>query len=187
MICAETREIWKKSGAWFFKSLPKYILPSQQNVNINGRGRNSRYSRNYKDDDSSSDEERKLWHKFERRNSSTESTHGNEEILQECHHQITPDIHLSKVLEPLRMYMPNNDSTSKLWDEYGEIKTDSTSAESSEISRRESLVSRSLSEWNWTNNTTDSKSDDRISPSSCSINSSIFKVSIIASLFLQEH
>ncbi|CAG9104357.1 unnamed protein product [Plutella xylostella] len=29
-ICAETREMWKKSGAWFFKSLPKYILPEKR-------------------------------------------------------------------------------------------------------------------------------------------------------------
>ncbi|XKL64863.1 hypothetical protein PGB90_004949 [Kerria lacca] len=26
-ICAETREMWKKSGAWFYKSMPRYILP----------------------------------------------------------------------------------------------------------------------------------------------------------------
>ncbi|XP_034937244.1 rabphilin-3A [Chelonus insularis] len=29
-ICTETREMWKKSGAWFFKSLPKYILPEKK-------------------------------------------------------------------------------------------------------------------------------------------------------------
>ncbi|EZA56948.1 hypothetical protein DMN91_000764 [Ooceraea biroi] len=29
-ICAETREMWKKSGAWFFKSMPKYILPEKK-------------------------------------------------------------------------------------------------------------------------------------------------------------
>ncbi|XP_038217430.1 double C2-like domain-containing protein beta isoform X1 [Zerene cesonia] len=29
-LCAETREMWKKSGAWFFKSLPKYILPERK-------------------------------------------------------------------------------------------------------------------------------------------------------------
>ncbi|CAG9559247.1 unnamed protein product [Danaus chrysippus] len=29
-LCAETREMWKKSGAWFFKSLPKYVLPSKK-------------------------------------------------------------------------------------------------------------------------------------------------------------
>ncbi|XP_068087082.1 rabphilin-3A [Anabrus simplex] len=31
-ICSETREIWKKSGAWFFKGLPKYVLPQKKNV-----------------------------------------------------------------------------------------------------------------------------------------------------------
>ncbi|XP_043276688.1 rabphilin-3A isoform X1 [Venturia canescens] len=29
-ICAETREMWKKSGAWFFKGLPKYVLPEKK-------------------------------------------------------------------------------------------------------------------------------------------------------------
>ncbi|XP_034236725.1 rabphilin-3A isoform X2 [Thrips palmi] len=28
-ICSETREMWKKSGAWFFKGLPKYVLPEK--------------------------------------------------------------------------------------------------------------------------------------------------------------
>uniref|UniRef100_T1JK29 Rabphilin n=1 Tax=Strigamia maritima TaxID=126957 RepID=T1JK29_STRMM len=31
-ICSETREIWKKSGAWFFKGLPKHILPEKKNT-----------------------------------------------------------------------------------------------------------------------------------------------------------
>ncbi|XP_058978533.1 rabphilin-3A-like [Musca domestica] len=26
-ICSETREMWKKSGAWFFKGLPRYEIP----------------------------------------------------------------------------------------------------------------------------------------------------------------
>ncbi|XP_067864294.1 rab effector Noc2-like isoform X2 [Heptranchias perlo] len=26
-LCSEGREIWKRSGAWFYKGLPKYILP----------------------------------------------------------------------------------------------------------------------------------------------------------------
>ncbi|KAK8720000.1 hypothetical protein OTU49_013637, partial [Cherax quadricarinatus] len=27
-ICAETREMWKRSGAWFFRGIPKHILPT---------------------------------------------------------------------------------------------------------------------------------------------------------------
>lgn len=30
-ICSETREMWKKSGAWFFKGLPRYELPQRSN------------------------------------------------------------------------------------------------------------------------------------------------------------
>ncbi|XP_059721706.1 rab effector Noc2 isoform X3 [Haemorhous mexicanus] len=26
-ICSEQREVWKRSGAWFYKGLPKYIVP----------------------------------------------------------------------------------------------------------------------------------------------------------------
>jgi hypothetical protein len=78
LICAETREIWKKSGAWFFKSIPKYILPSEKPANYRQGG--SKILRNakgaHREDDSSSDEERKVWSKIHRRNSSTESTHG---------------------------------------------------------------------------------------------------------------
>lgn len=62
MICAETREIWKKSGAWFFKSIPKYVLPGQRI--------------NKTDEDSSSEDERKFVFRTERRNSGTESTYG---------------------------------------------------------------------------------------------------------------
>lgn len=32
-ICAETREMWKKSGAWFIKGMPKYILPEKKVTN----------------------------------------------------------------------------------------------------------------------------------------------------------
>ncbi|KAJ8921247.1 hypothetical protein NQ315_013719 [Exocentrus adspersus] len=74
MICAETREIWKKSGAWFFKSIPKYILPMEPRF---ARNRSVRMSRKYREDDSSSDEEKRVWNRVQRRNSSTESTHGN--------------------------------------------------------------------------------------------------------------
>ncbi|KAK4293250.1 hypothetical protein Pmani_034040, partial [Petrolisthes manimaculis] len=27
-ICAETREMWKRSGAWFFRGIPKHVLPT---------------------------------------------------------------------------------------------------------------------------------------------------------------
>ncbi|XP_046410632.1 rabphilin-3A isoform X14 [Neodiprion fabricii] len=40
-ICSETREMWKKSGAWFFKGLPKYVLPDKKLE----RGRPRRTSR----------------------------------------------------------------------------------------------------------------------------------------------
>uniref|UniRef100_A0A8C4J6J1 Rab effector Noc2 n=1 Tax=Dromaius novaehollandiae TaxID=8790 RepID=A0A8C4J6J1_DRONO len=28
-ICSEQREVWKRSGAWFYKGLPRYIAPSK--------------------------------------------------------------------------------------------------------------------------------------------------------------
>lgn len=41
-ICAETREMWKKSGAWFFKGMPKYILPEKK---VHGRVRKWKFER----------------------------------------------------------------------------------------------------------------------------------------------
>ncbi|XP_047097762.1 rabphilin-3A [Schistocerca piceifrons] len=36
-ICSETREMWKKSGAWFFKGLPKYVLPEKKTKDGGGK------------------------------------------------------------------------------------------------------------------------------------------------------
>ncbi|XP_064214519.1 rabphilin-3A isoform X1 [Tribolium castaneum] len=170
MICAETREIWKKSGAWFFKSIPKYILPAEKNQNyrhsLGKIGRNSKG--NYRDEDSSSDEERKIWTRIQRRNSSTESTHDGHESVQDVATMSThkrqssaSESQQSKEMESLKGLGSLNLSETKVWDQ----------AEGSELSRRESTVSRSLSEWNWS----DSRSEDRVSPSTSSVSSSIFK------------
>ncbi|KAF0307168.1 Rab effector Noc2 [Amphibalanus amphitrite] len=38
-ICAETREVWKKSGAWFFKGMPRYVMPDPKRPPLaNGAG-----------------------------------------------------------------------------------------------------------------------------------------------------
>lgn len=29
-ICSEQREVWKRSGAWFYKALPKYVRPGKE-------------------------------------------------------------------------------------------------------------------------------------------------------------
>lgn len=34
-ICSEQREVWKRSGAWFYKGLPKYILPLKNTSKVN--------------------------------------------------------------------------------------------------------------------------------------------------------
>ncbi|XP_060067821.1 rabphilin-3A-like isoform X3 [Ylistrum balloti] len=31
-ICSENREVWKRSGAWFFKGLPKYTIPEKKTM-----------------------------------------------------------------------------------------------------------------------------------------------------------
>nr|XP_023025651.1 double C2-like domain-containing protein beta [Leptinotarsa decemlineata] len=77
---------------------------------------------------------------------------------------------LSKDLEPLRSYMGSITlSEIRSWDDSGTEARGET--ESSEASRRESMASRSMSDWNWSEN----RSDDKISPSTCSMNSSVFK------------
>ncbi|XP_013184078.2 rabphilin-3A [Amyelois transitella] len=54
-LCAETREMWKKSGAWFFKSLPKYILPDRRPA---GRYNDTELARALQDGGNSSNEGR---------------------------------------------------------------------------------------------------------------------------------
>ncbi|KAF9413243.1 hypothetical protein HW555_008465 [Spodoptera exigua] len=52
-LCAETREMWKKSGAWFFKSVPKYILPDRRTT---GRYLDSELARSLQEAGNSSNE-----------------------------------------------------------------------------------------------------------------------------------
>ncbi|XP_047999377.1 synaptotagmin-4 isoform X2 [Leguminivora glycinivorella] len=55
-LCAETREMWKKSGAWFFKSLPKYILPERRQT---GQYADSKLARSLQQDGGNSSNEGK--------------------------------------------------------------------------------------------------------------------------------
>ncbi|CAL4215014.1 unnamed protein product, partial [Meganyctiphanes norvegica] len=41
-ICAETREMWKRSGAWFFRGIPKHIRPSSLHGKDGRGGRRGR-------------------------------------------------------------------------------------------------------------------------------------------------
>ncbi|CAH1129724.1 unnamed protein product [Ceutorhynchus assimilis] len=178
MICAETREIWKKSGAWFFKSIPKYILPMDSRFK---RNRSMRVSRRYRDDESSSDDERKVqpWIR-QRRNSGTESTHevpdqdsSNYSLTNNVRQASASNLQLSKELEPLRNYMGsmNLSTDPKSWDESTIAENRAGEAnDGTETSRRESMASRSMSDWNWSDT---KSSDEKLSPSTCSIKSSV--------------
>ncbi|ENN70167.1 hypothetical protein YQE_00022, partial [Dendroctonus ponderosae] len=195
MICAETREIWKKSGAWFFKGLPKYILPDESRFK---RSRSVRASRRRREQDSSSDEERQVysWGRM-RRNSCTESTHGSVSTKMLLHslaalikavfcfqtlpsNWIIPqgpttftygvfsnsnDLQLAKELEPLRNYMGSMNLAAEPRS-CEDFSSDRGEAESAETSRPQSMASRSISDWNWT----DTKSmDGQLSPSTASL------------------
>lgn len=61
-ICAETREMWKKTGAWFYKSLPSYNRPlnlsAMRSISLTTSPRPERKTnRGIKVNDSSSDDE----------------------------------------------------------------------------------------------------------------------------------
>ncbi|XP_050311012.1 rabphilin-3A isoform X2 [Anthonomus grandis grandis] len=172
MICSETREIWKKSGAWFFKGLPKYILPCDSRFK---RSRSVRLPRKYREEESSSDDERRMqsWGR-QRRHSGTESTQDVPE-QEAANYSVTNNLRpassheLSKELEPLRSYMGaiNLSGDPKPWDEStSDYKTDT---DNGEASRRESMASRSMSEWNWSD--TRSSDDKLLSPSTSSVKS----------------
>ncbi|KAL1489419.1 hypothetical protein ABEB36_014315 [Hypothenemus hampei] len=149
MICAESREIWKKSGAWFFKSLPKYILPNDSRFK---RTRSVRVSsKKYRDDESSSEDEPKTHHIWTRirRNSYTESTHDIPDLGSLASHTryrqpSSNDIQLSKELEPLRNYMGsiNLASSNASWDDF----IDRRPEDGAETSRPTSIASS----WPWT-------------------------------------
>lgn len=59
-ICAETREMWKKTGAWFYHSLPSYEKPQRtpniRKTNLTVSTRSGTSNRGMKINDSSSDE-----------------------------------------------------------------------------------------------------------------------------------
>lgn len=178
MICSESREIWKKSGAWFFKSIPKYILPEDKKLKNGRSSRKSRNGKNCKDDDSSSEEDWKFRSKANnRRHSSAES--GNENTTQEqisvqmsnySRQTSSSDSTNSKLPEILKPY---NISTNNLLDSgtASDIRTDSVDGSDATPLRRDLKASRSLTDWPWN----DSRSDGRVSPSTCSTNSGVFK------------
>lgn len=58
---------------------------------------------------------------------------------------------------------------------FTDIRSDLNSSHNTLSSRRESVASRSASEWNWTG---DYRTDEKISPGACSITSSVFKNSM---------
>ncbi|XP_056634941.1 synaptotagmin-9 isoform X2 [Diorhabda sublineata] len=180
MICAETREMWKKSGAWFYKSIPKYILPVD-NSRLT-RNKSVRASRRHKDDDSSSDDERKIWGRRKRMNSSTESAFDaldqdqpvyNNNITSFIYRQTSSsESQVSREMDSLKTQVSSitlNDTKS-----YEDSGTEGRGidADISECSRRESVAIRSSSDWNWT----DTRAEDRVSPSTSSVNSSILKM-----------
>lgn len=75
-VCTLTREIWKKSGAWFYKGIPQYDLPQRQPVrnyrpvaNIRLRGGTSTSS-----SDEEEDEEEAAMHHHHQGTSSTTSS-----------------------------------------------------------------------------------------------------------------
>ncbi|KAF5291802.1 hypothetical protein FQA39_LY14290 [Lamprigera yunnana] len=164
MICSETREIWKKSGAWFFKSLPKYTLPSQKNKRLY---RNPRKFKNY-EEDSSSDEDKGFWEKVQaRRDSNTESTHDLVETLPEAYQsQQSISKAVGRQMSAIEDFSEEVQNTNepKVCDDTGD------SANGSQASR-ESFASRSVSELNWSESHIESKRSSSV----CSINSSIFK------------
>ncbi|XP_057651599.1 uncharacterized protein LOC130891082 isoform X6 [Diorhabda carinulata] len=183
MICAETREMWKKSGAWFYKSIPKYILPVD-NSRLT-RNKSVRASRRHKDDDSSSDDERKIWGRRKRMNSSTESAFDaldqdqpvyNNNITSFIYSRQTSssESQVSREMDSLKTQVSSITlNETKSYEDSG-TEGRGIDADISECSRRESVGIRSSSDWNWT----DTRTEDRVSPSTSSVNSSILKLTV---------
>lgn len=172
MICSESREIWKKSGAWFFKSIPKYILPNDHNVLKKGS------TRSLRDDDSSSDDDFKLRKRNQRRHSSSESPNDLKDhsphppsLSSQPNSSSPGSSTYSKMPDFLKPY-PSISTTfdSKSEDSDRDIKTGHCT-ELSDHDKRGLMGSRSLTDWPWS----DSRNEGRVSPSTCSTSSGTFR------------
>lgn len=65
-------------------------------------------------------------------------------------------------------------SEARSWEgAFSEARPDTASVDVSEASRRESMASRSISEWNWSET---SRGDEKISPGTCSMAEEVAKV-----------
>lgn len=67
MICSEIREMWKKSGAWFYHGMPTFIPPEKKE-------NNSKLPRNRRDDTNVPVRITKSWHKGQTEKESTDSS-----------------------------------------------------------------------------------------------------------------
>ncbi|XP_044763277.1 rabphilin-3A isoform X2 [Coccinella septempunctata] len=170
MICAEVRELWKKSGAWFFKSIPKYVLPNQNN------GLNKTNTRSLRDDDSSSDEDWKIRKRNQRRHSSSESPNDAKEQRSSNPPSVSSQPNSASPCSSTHSKMPDflkpypNIAATFDSNSSNDAKTDGK-AETLENAKRGLMCSRSLTDWPWS----DSRSEGRVSPSTCSASSVNFK------------
>ncbi|CAG0896762.1 unnamed protein product, partial [Cyprideis torosa] len=83
-LCSEKREIWKKSGAWFFNSLPAYVLPQRDSMGAGGmrygNGRATSVNRN--SSSSTAQKQKPGWIKMNERSSESGTT-GTEESSED--------------------------------------------------------------------------------------------------------
>lgn len=95
------------------------------------------------------------------------------------------DSQISKELEPLKSYYFSLSEPRSWEDAISEYRTENAVLDTSENSRRESTGSRSLSDWNCSDTT---RSDERISPGTCSVSvNSMFKVGLVSSALLKQN
>ncbi|XP_076453214.1 rabphilin-3A-like isoform X2 [Babylonia areolata] len=95
-ICAETREVWKRSGAWFFKGLPKYVLPEKKSEGgkLSARARTQLHS-SFRQRPGSMRDANYTWHKARGGSSTGTASHG-ESSEQESSDSSEDEISLSK-------------------------------------------------------------------------------------------
>lgn len=55
VLCYEERQLWKRSGAWFYNAVPKYVIPENQEMYSNTRGTNHNSSRGHSNSVNSGD------------------------------------------------------------------------------------------------------------------------------------
>ncbi|CAE1269120.1 RPH3A [Acanthosepion pharaonis] len=93
-LCSESREVWKRSGAWFFKGIPKYTTPKQR---MHDTGKFSSSPKNRMDNQGPRKGSIRSYHTWSRgRGGSNKNNYGGESTDQDASSSSEDEISIGK-------------------------------------------------------------------------------------------